>query len=96
MEQVLNRMMDIMFDLKEIRCRTESYRNDADRGLNANCTAEAEGYPKDKIIENLFDYLADAKADLDRVVDFIKEVEKNLDDAIAEAEYEKMAEGIRK
>jgi hypothetical protein len=95
MEKTLNNMIDIMYDLKEIRVRVETYRDCVDRGINVNTTAEAEGYSKVKLAENLFEYLVDAKHDFDRVVDYIKNAEEFLDKAIDEAEYENVAGKIR-
>jgi uncharacterized coiled-coil protein SlyX len=68
---------------------------DIDRGINTNATAEAEGYPKAKTIEILMYYLIDAKHDMDRVQDSLKEITNKLDTLLDVAEYEAVAQEIR-
>ena len=79
MENLIKELESVMFDVKDAAARAGEYKMDIDRGINANHTAEAEGYPKAKTIENLFSYLIDAKHDMDRVQDDLKEIKDKLD-----------------
>jgi len=88
-------IQDIMFDLKQTQCILGQYIEDADRGINVNHVSKLEGYPKDKTIENLFSYLIDAKNDMDRIKDSLKEIHAKLDDLVDVVEYETLAEKVR-
>lgn len=96
MENVIKEIEAIMFDIAEVEARAGVAKADADRGINVNHTAEAEGYPKAKVIENLFSYLIDAKHDMDRVQDDLKEIKDKLDTLLDVVEYEAVAQEIRK
>ena len=79
---------DIMFDAKEAQARLAQYITDADRGINNNHVAQAENEPKAKTIENLFAYLIDAKNDMDRAKDDLKELHNKLEALVEIVEYE--------
>ena len=96
MENFIKDIEDIMFDVKQLEARTGEYKKDIDRGINANHTAAAEGEPRLKTIENLFSYLIDAKHDMDRVQDSLKEIKDSLDKLLNMADYEAVAKEIRK
>jgi hypothetical protein len=74
MEIIIADIKDIMFDAKEAQARLEQYITDADRGINVTHAAQAEKEPKAKTIETLFYYLIEAKHDMDRVKDDMKEL----------------------
>jgi hypothetical protein len=88
-------IQDIMFDLKQTQCNLEQYITDVDRGINVNHVNKLEDYPKAKTIENLFSYLIDAKNDMDRIKDSLKEIHAKLDDLVDVVEYETLAEKVR-
>jgi hypothetical protein len=88
-------IQDIMFDLKQAQCNLEQYITDVDRGINVNHVNKFEDYPKAKTIENLFSYLIDAKNDMDRIKDSLKEIHAKLDDLVDVVEYETLAEKVR-
>lgn len=96
MENLIKELEAIMFDVKDAAARAGEYKMDIDRGIHANSTSEAEGYPKAKTIENLFSYLIDAKHDMDRVQDDLKEIKDKLDTLLDVVEYEAVAQEIRK
>ena len=95
MENILAELKAIMQDAHDASARAGEYKNDIDRGINVNHTAEAENVPKAKTIENLFEYLIDAKDDMDRVQDSLKDIHNKLDDLLELVEYENIAEEIR-
>ena len=95
MENVIKDIKDIAYDVHTATARAGEYKQDIDRGINVNHTAEAEGYPKAKTIENLFSYLIDAKHDMDRVQDSLKEIKEKLDILLDVVEYEAVAQEIR-
>lgn len=96
MEIMIKEIEAIMYDVIEVSFRAGEYKRDIDRGINANSTAEAGGYPKAKTIENLLSYLTDAKHDMDRVQDDLKEIKDKLDDLLNVVDYEAVAKEIRK
>ena len=79
---------DIMYDAKEAQARLAQYINDADRGINVNHFAQAGNEPKAKTIENLFYYLIEAKHDMDRAKDDLKELHNKLEALVEIVEYE--------
>lgn len=95
MENLIKELEAIMHDVKSAEARTGEYKRDIDSGINTNTTAEAEGYPKAKTIENLFEYLTDAKHDMDRVQDNLKDIHNKLDTLLDMVEYEAVAKEIR-
>jgi hypothetical protein len=88
-------IQDIMYYLKQTQCNLEQYITDVDRGINVNHVNKLEDYPKTKTIENLFSYLIDAKNDMDRIKDSLKEIHAKLDDLVDVVEYETLAEKVR-
>lgn len=95
MENVIKDIKDIAYDVHVAIARAGEYKLDIDRGINGNHTAEVEGYPKAKTIENLFSYLIDAKHDMDRVQDSLKEIKDRLHTLLDVVEYEALAKKIR-
>jgi uncharacterized coiled-coil protein SlyX len=79
---------DIMYDAKEAQARLAQYITDADRGINVNHVAQEENEPKAKTIENLFAFLIEAKYDMDRVKDDLKELHNKLEALVEIVEYE--------
>tara|TARA_R110000851_G_scaffold29381_1_gene80916 strand:+ start:56 stop:343 length:288 start_codon:yes stop_codon:yes gene_type:complete len=95
MENFMKELEAIMYDVIEVSARTGEYKRDIDRGINVNHTHENENYPKAKTIEHLFEYLTDAKDDMDRVQDSLKDITNKLDDLLDMVEYEAVAKEIR-
>ena len=90
MEIIMKEIEAIAFDVARLTSRSGEYHKDIDRGINANHTHKEEGVPKAQTIENLFSYLIDAKHDMDRVGDDLKEIRNKLDDLMEMIEYEKI------
>ena len=95
MENFMKELEAIMYDVIEVSARTGEYKRDIDRGINVNHTHENENYPKAKTIEHLFEYLTDAKHDMDRVQDSLKEIKDKIDTLLDMVEYEAVAKEIR-
>ena len=95
LQHIYKEIYELQYDVKVMISHAERYKQDADRGLNVNCVAKEEGWPKDKQIESLFSYLHDAKMDIDRLRDEMKEVLDKLSDLIDTVEYEEAAAKIR-
>ena len=79
---------DIMYDAKEAQARLAQYITDADRGINVNHVAQAENEPKAKTIENLFAYLIEAKNDMARAEDDVKDLYNKLETLVEVVAYE--------
>ena len=79
---------DIMYDAKEAQARLAQYITDADRGINVNHVAQEENEPKAKTIENLFAYLIEAKNDMARAEDDLKDLYNKLEALVEIVEYE--------
>ena len=95
---VVKDIQDIMYDLKQTQSRLEQYITDADRGVNVSNMSKQENEPKAKTIETLFyylNYLIDAKNDMDRIKDSMKEIHSKLADLVDVVEYETIAEKVR-
>lgn len=89
-------IQDIMFDLKQAQCSLEQYITDVDRGINVSQTYQQDIFEtKAKTIERLFSYLIDAKNDMDRIKDSLKEIHAKLDDLVDVVEYKTLAEKVR-
>ena len=95
MENLIKELEAIMYDVIEVSARTGEYKKDIDRGINVNHTHENENYPKAKTIEHLFEHLTDAKHDMDRVQDSLKEIKDKIDTLLDMVEYEAVAQEIR-
>ena len=89
MEHIIKDIVDIQYDLKQLIGRAETYKADADRGINVNISAEEEiGWTKQDKIDSLFNYLGDAVHDIDRLRDDMKEMMERLTDLVDSVEYE--------
>jgi len=89
MENIIKQIRDIESDLQTVVCRAEEYRNDVERGINVNHTCEGDmSWTKQDKINSLFEYLEDAKNDIDRLKDDIKEAKKHLTNLLDDVEYE--------
>ena len=95
MENLIKELEAIMYDVKFVEARTGEYKMDIDRGINVNHHREIENVPKAKTIENLMYYLLEAKGDMDRVQDSIKDIHNKLDTLLDMVEYEAVAKEIR-
>ena len=64
---------EIDSDLHNVICRAEECRKDAERGIKFNHTCEGDlSWTKQDKINSLFEYLEDAKNDIDRLKDDVK------------------------
>ena len=89
MENIIKQIKEIESDLHTVINRAEGYRNDAERGINVNHTCEGDmSWTKQDKINSLFEYLEDAKNDIDRLKDDIKEAKKHLTNLLDDVEYE--------
>ena len=89
MEHIIKDIVDIQSDLKQLIGRAETYKADAERGINVNHTSPDEiGWTKQDKINSLFDYLGDAVHDIDRLRDDMKEMMERLTDLVDSVEYE--------
>ena len=95
MENVMQELKAIMQDAQEASARAGEYKMDIDRGINTNHHREIENVPKAKTIENLMYYLIEAKQDMDRVQDSLKDIHEKLDVLLDVVEYENIAKEIR-
>ena len=96
MENFIKDLEDIMFDVKSVEARTGGYKKDIDRGINVNHTPEYDtSVTKQDKINSLFEYLVDAKHDMDRVQDSLKDITNKLDTLLDMVEYENIAKGFR-
>ena len=96
MENFIKDLEDIMFDVKSVEARTGGYKKDIDRGINVNHTPEYDtSVTKQDKINSLFEYLIDAKDDMDRVQDSLKDITNKLDTLLDMVEYENVAKGFR-
>ena len=96
MENLIKELEAIMFDVKSVEARTGGYKNDIDRGINVNHTPEYDtSVTKQDKINSLFEYLIDAKDDMDRVQDSLKDITNKLDTLLDMVEYENIAKGFR-
>ena len=96
MENLIKELEAIMFDVKAVEARTGGYKNDTNRGINVNHTPEYDTSvtKKDKI-NSLFEYLIDARDDMERVQDSLKDITDKLDTLLDMFEYEAIAKEIR-
>ena len=96
MENLIKDLEDIMFDVKAAEASAGQYKNDIDRGINVNHTPKYDtSVTKQDKINSLFEYLIDAKNDMDRVKDSMKDIRDKLDTLLNAAEYEAVVQGIR-
>jgi uncharacterized protein YpuA (DUF1002 family) len=96
MENILAELKAIMQDAHEASARAGEYKMDIDRGINVNHTPEYDtSVTKQDKINSLFEYLIDAKSDMDRVQESLKDIHNKLDDLLELVEYENIAKEIR-
>jgi uncharacterized coiled-coil protein SlyX len=96
MENLIKDIEAIMFDVKSVEARTGEYKKDIDRGINVNHTPKYDtSVTKQDKINSLFEYLIDAKDDMDRVQDSLKDLTNKLDTLLDMVEYENIAKEIR-
>ena len=88
MDLIIADIKDIMYELKQATARVGVCIDDADRGINNNHVAEQENEPKAKTIENLFAYLIEAKNDMARAEDDLKDLYNKLEALVEIVEYE--------
>jgi len=88
MEKIIRDIKDIEGDIDKLISRAEEYRKDAERGINVNHTCEGDLSWHAKKINSLFEYLEDAKDDIDRMKDDLKVVKDHLTNLLDDVEYE--------
>lgn len=88
MEHIIKDIVDIQYDLKQLIGRADTYRQDAERGINVNHTSTETGWTKQDKINSLFDYLTDAVHDIDRMRDDMKQLQEHLTNLVDSVEYE--------
>ena len=79
MENLIKELEAIMYDVKSVEARTGEYKMDIDVGIDTNHHRKSENVPKAQTIASLMCYLIDAKHDMDRVEDSIKDIHNKLD-----------------
>ena len=89
MEKIIRDIKDIESDIDKLISRAEEYRKDAERGINVNHTREGDmSWTEQDKINSLFEYLEDAKNDIDRMKDDLKVVRDYLTNLLDDVEYE--------
>jgi hypothetical protein len=89
MEKIIRDIKDIESDIDKIISRAEEYRNDAERGINVNHDRKDDfSWSTEDQVESLFEYLEDAKNDIDRMKDDLKVVKDYLTNLLDDVEYE--------
>jgi hypothetical protein len=97
MENIIKDIHDIMADVKAVEARTGEYKKDLYRGINSTSDPELDTFPnKGAKIEEMLTYMLEAKDDMDRLQDSLKEVTIKLDNLLDVVEYEDIAKEIRK
>ena len=96
MESLIKDIQAIMFDVKSAEARTGEYKKDLDRGINSTSDPELDRFPsKAAKIEEMLTYMLEAKDDMDRVQDSLKDITNKLDTLLDLVEYEAIAQEIR-
>jgi len=96
MENVIKEIEAIMSDVKDVTARTGEYKRDIDRGINSTSDPELDTFPsKEAKIEEMLTYMLEAKDDMGRVQDSLKEIKDKLDTLLDVVEYEAIAQEIR-
>lgn len=89
MEKIIRDIKDIESDIDKLISRAEEYRNDAERGINVNHDRKDDfSWSTEDQVESLFEYLEDAKNDIDRMKDDLKVVKDYLTNLLDDVEYE--------
>jgi hypothetical protein len=95
-ENILAELKAIMQDAHEASARAGEYKMDIDRGINVNHTRKYDtSVTKQDKINSLFEHLIDAKSDMDRAQESLKDIHNKLDDLLELVEYENIAKEIR-
>jgi len=95
MEKFIRDIKDIESDIDNLISRAEEYRKDAERGINVNHTCEGDmSWTKQDKINSLFEYLEDAKNDIDRMKDDLKVVKDYLTNLVDDVEYESIRQKV--
>jgi uncharacterized protein YpuA (DUF1002 family) len=95
MEKIIRDIKDIEGDIDKLISRAEEYRKDAERGINVNHTCEGDlSWTKQDKINSLFEYLEDAKDDIDRMKDDLKIVKDYLTNLLDDVEYESIRQKV--
>ena len=95
MEKIIRDIKDIESDIDKIISRAEEYRNDAERGINVNHDRKDDfSWSTEDQVESLFEYLEDAKNDIDRMKDDLKVVKDYLTDLLDDVEYESIRQKV--
>jgi len=95
MEKIIRDIKDIEGDIDKLISRAEEYRKDAERGINVNHTCEGDlSWTKQDKINSLFEYLEDAKNDIDRMKDDLKVVKDYLTNLLDDVEYESIRQKV--
>lgn len=95
MKNVFREIFELQYDVKVLICRAEVYKEGAERGLYVNTPEDGETISKTQQVESLMSYLIDAKHDIDRLRDDMKEAHQKLVDLVDTVEYEAVAEKFR-
>lgn len=93
-ELILKTVEDLIHDTKIMIAHASQYHTDADRGINSNFTLKDEGYSKTKEVQNLLEYLIDAKHDIDRLRDEMKALKGNLESLHREIEWNNLSSAL--
>ncbi len=89
MEKIIRDIKDIEGDIDKLISRAEEYRKDAERGINVNHARKDDfSWSTEDQVESLFEYLEDAKDDIDRMKDDLKVVKDYLTNLLDDVEYE--------
>jgi uncharacterized protein YpuA (DUF1002 family) len=95
MEKMIRDIKDIESDIDKIISRAEEYRKDAERGINVNHDRKDDfSWSTENQVESLFEYLEDAKDDIDRMKDDLKVVKDYLTNLLDDVEYESIRQKV--
>lgn len=94
MEMIIREIQAIQHDVKVMLSHADDYKRDAGDSIAVTFDME-EHYSLEAQLDNAVLALIDAKDDIDRLRDEMKEVLANLDKLVDTVEYETVAEEIR-
>ena len=95
MEKIIRDIKDIEGDIDKLISRAEEYRKDAERGINVNHDRKDDfSWSAEDQVESLFEYLEDAKNDIDRMKDDLKVVKDYLTNLLDDVEYESIRQKV--
>lgn len=95
MEMIIREIEALKLDVKVMLSHADNYHREAEGGLRETHMMQAEKQPKHDQVVNLTCSLINAKHDIDRLRDEMKEVLANLEKLVDTVEYETVAEEIR-